>query len=206
MDAEDYLNLDKILNAQSPKTTEPLEMVFIVAHQASELWFKVLIQELTQLIEVPKDKHPNILQENNRLVLTGYGQEYNPTIHFQRIIKIFNHLQSLWDILATISPAEYEKFRPKLDDAFSKQSVQYIKIEPLLHKLIRRWNYKYDQQLLNVESAFKLWQFVHLKTVERIVGDKPILSGMQRSIDYLRRNLDHPLRVDQYWNGMRRSS
>ena len=204
MDAENYLNLDKILNAQAPKTTEPLEMVFIVAHQTSELWFKVLIQELTQLIEVPKDKHPNI--SNKPVVLTGYGQEYNPTIQLQRIIKIFKHLQSLWDILATISSAEYEKFRPELDEAFSKQSVQYIKIEPLLHKLISRWHYKYDQQLLDVEAAFKLWQFVHFKTVERIVGDNPIIGGMQRSIDYLRRNLDHPLRVDQYWNGMRRSS
>ena len=204
MNSESYLNLDELLHLQHPKTTDPLEMVFIVAHQTSELWFKVLIQELTQLIEVPKDKHPNI--SNKPVVLTGYGQEYNPTIQLQRIVKIFKHLQRLWDILATISPAEYERFRPELDDAFSKQSVQYIKIEPLLHKLISRWHYKYDQQLVDVESSFKLWQFVHLKTVERIVGDKPILSGMQRSIDYLRRNLDHPLRVDQYWNGMRRSS
>ena len=47
MDYEKYLNLNKILNAQTPKTTEPLEMMFIVAHQSSELWFKILIQELS---------------------------------------------------------------------------------------------------------------------------------------------------------------
>ena len=76
MDYDNYLNLDKILNAQTPKTTEPLEIMFIVAHQSSELWFKVLIQELTNLVNVPSDKHPS----------------YNPIIQLQRIVKIFEHL------------------------------------------------------------------------------------------------------------------
>ena len=69
MDYEEYLNLNKILNAQTPKTTEPLEMMFIVAHQSSELWFKILIQELSSLIAVPKDMHPNIA--NKPVVLAG---------------------------------------------------------------------------------------------------------------------------------------
>ena len=42
----DYLNLDQILDAQKPRSDEPLELVFIVAHQNTELWFKVLIHEL----------------------------------------------------------------------------------------------------------------------------------------------------------------
>ena len=141
MDYEEYLNLNKILNAQTPKTTEPLEMMFIVAHQSSELWFKILIQELSRLIAVPKDMHPNIA--NKPVVLAGYGPDYNPIIQLQRIVKIFEHLNSLWDIVATIQPNEYEIFRNKLGTASGKQSKQYSKVETLLTKLIKRWNYKY---------------------------------------------------------------
>ena len=184
MDYEEYLNLDKILNAQAPKTTEPVEMMFIVAHQSSELWFKILIQELTQLIEVPKDKHPS----------------YKPTIQLQRVVKIFEHLNSLWDIVATIQPNEYETFRGNLGTASGKQSIQYIKVEELLIKLIKRWNYKYKHQLLDIETAFKKWQFSHMKTVERIIGDKPGTGGTI-GVGYLRRKVDSPLRENHQWKG-----
>ena len=198
MDYDNYLNLDKILNAQTPKTTEPLEIMFIVAHQSSELWFKVLIQELIRLIEVPKDKHPNIA--NKPVVLSGYGPDYNPTIQLQRIVKIFEHLTSLWDIIATITPDEYEKFRDKLGTASGKQSIQYRKVEELLIKLIKRWNYKYKHQLIDIETIFKKWQFSHMKTVERIIGDKPGTGGTT-GVDYLRRKVDSPLRENHQWKG-----
>ena len=116
MDYENYLNLDKILNAQTPKTTEPLEIMFIVAHQSSELWFKVLIQELNCLIDTPDQP------------------TYNPTTQLQRIVKIFEHLNTLWDVIATMSTEEYERFRSKLGTASGKQSEQYIEVEILLKK------------------------------------------------------------------------
>ena len=97
----DYLNLDQILDAQKPRSDEPLELVFIVAHQNTELWFKVLIQELNRLIEVPSDEHPS----------------YNPTIQLDRIVKIFEHLNTLWGVLATMTPEEYAHFRFKLGNA-----------------------------------------------------------------------------------------
>ena len=117
MDYKNYLNLDKILNAQTLVSHEPLELMFIVAHQSSELWFKVLIQELNCIIDTPDQP------------------TYNPTIQLQRIVKIFEHLTSLWDIIATITPGEYEKFRDKLGTASGKQSIQYRKVEELLIKL-----------------------------------------------------------------------
>ncbi|SVD75648.1 uncharacterized protein METZ01_LOCUS428502, partial [marine metagenome] len=97
MDYKNYLNLDKILNAQTPVSQEPLELMFIVAHQSSELWFKVLIQEL------------------NCLTITPTNQStYNPIIQLQRVVKIFEHLNTLWDIIATMTTEEYERFRNKL--------------------------------------------------------------------------------------------
>ena len=184
MDYESYLNLDKVLNAQTPKTTEPLEIMFIVAHQSSELWFKVLIQELKLLVEVPKDEHPS----------------YNPTIQLQRIVKVFEHLNSLWDIIATMTPEEYECFRDKLGSASGMQSKQYIKVEMLLFKLMQRWDFKYKHQLSDIETIFKKWQFSHMKTVERIIGHNKGTGGTS-GVPYLRQAIDRSLRDDYQWKG-----
>ena len=117
MDYKNYLSLDKILNAQTPISQEPLELMFIVAHQSSELWFKVLIQELNCIIDTPDQS------------------TYNPIIQLQRVVKIFEHLNTLWDVIATMSTEEYERFRGKLGTASGKQSEQYIEVEILLKKV-----------------------------------------------------------------------
>ena len=182
MDYENYLNLDKILNAQTPKTTEPLEVMFIVAHQSSELWFKVLIQELKLLIEIPKSTAKDI------------------TIQLQRIVKVFEHLNSLWDIIATMTPEEYDRFRDKLGSASGMQSKQYIKVEMLLFKLMQRWDFKYKHQLSDIETIFKKWQFSHMKTVERIIGNEKGTGGTS-GVPYLRQAIDRSLKDDYQWKG-----
>lgn len=182
MDYESYLNLDKVLNAQTPKTTEPLEMMFIVAHQSSELWFKVLIQELKLLVEIPKWTAKDI------------------TVQLQRIVKVFEHLNSLWDIIATMTPEEYECFRDKLGSASGMQSKQYIKVEMLLFKLMQRWDFKYKHQLSDIETIFKKWQFSHMKTVERIIGHNKGTGGTS-GVPYLRQAIDRSLRDDYQWKG-----
>ena len=182
MDYESNLNLDKVLNAQTPKTTEPLEMMFIVAHQSSELWFKVLIQELKLLVEIPKWTAKDI------------------TVQLQRIVKVFEHLNSLWDIIATMTPEEYECFRDKLGSASGMQSEQYIKVEMLLFKLMQRWDFKYKHQLSDIETIFKKWQFSHMKTVERIIGHNKGTGGTS-GVPYLRQAIDRSLRDDYQWTG-----
>ena len=82
MNYGDYLDLDTVLNSQNTVTSDRNELMFIVAHQATELWFKVLIRELSI--------------------------ETNPDL--KRIAKIFNHLNTLWDIIATLTPKDYERF------------------------------------------------------------------------------------------------
>ena len=184
MDYKNYLNLDKILNAQTPVSQEPLELMFIVAHQSSELWFKVLIQELNCLIDTPDQS------------------TYNPTIQLQRIVKIFEHLNTLWDVIATMSTEEYERFRGKLGTASGKQSEQYIEVEILLKKLPSKWYHQHKHSLSNIENAFKKWQFSHMKAVERIIGDK-MGTGGTSGVMYLKRAVDKPLYTDtKYeWKG-----
>ena len=184
MDYKNYLNLDKILNAQTPVSEEPLEIMFIIAHQSSELWFKVLIQELNCLIDTPDQS------------------TYNPTTQLQRIVKIFEHLNTLWDVIATMSTEEYERFRGKLGTASGKQSEQYIEVESLLKKLPSKWYHQHKHSLFNIENAFKKWQFSHMKAVERIIGDK-MGTGGTSGVMYLKRAVDKPLYTDtKYkWKG-----
>ena len=185
MDYKDYISLDKILNAQTPVTQEPMELVFIIAHQVTELWFKVLIQELTCLIEIPAD------------------QRYNPTIQLDRIVKIFDHLITLWGVLATMTPEEYEQFRFKLGNASGLQYIQYKEVKVLLNKLPTRWNYKYKHYLTNIENAFKKYQFSHMKTAERMIGNKEGTGGTT-GVEYLKKAVDVPLfdEIEPYkWKG-----
>ena len=170
MNYDDYLDLDKILDSQKTLTPDRNELMFIVAHQASELWFKVLIYELS--------------------ITT------NPDL--KRIAKIFIHLNTLWDIIATLTPQDYERFRSTLGSASGKQSEQYIEVERLLKELpsncCPNTGLFPREALCDVENAFKKWQFSHMKTVERIIGDKPGTGGTT-GVKYLKRAVDKDL-----WN------
>ena len=172
MTYDEYLNLDTLLSLQEPHTNEHTELMFIVAHQSSELWFKVLIHELNSDI-----------------------------VNLKRLVRIFNHLNTLWDIIATMSYEDYEKFRNTLGTASGKQSEQYVKVERLLKALQEKLTWKWsdqsrieEEELLDVENAFKKWQFSHMKTVERIIGNRPGTGGTS-GVDYLKRAVDKPL-----WN------
>jgi len=183
----DYLNLDQILDAQTPVSQEPLELMFIVAHQSSELWFKVLIQELTRLIDT----------RIHQFELTVK----NPTIPLDRIVKIFEHLTTVWGILATMTPEEYTHFRFKLGKASGLQSKQYKEVKALLKELPKFWKHKYKHYLINIENAVKKWQFSHMKTVERIIGDQQGTGGTS-GVEYLKKAVDVPLFDMSYeWKG-----
>ena len=165
---ESYLKLDELLSIQELLTNERTELMFIVAHQASELWFKVLIHELS----VPTD------------------------IKLKRIVKIFEHLNSLWDIIATMTPDDYDTFRNTLGSASGKQSAQYIEVERLLKALPSKCCPNTSlfprEELLDIENAFKKWQFNHMKTVERIIGNKPGTGGTS-GVQYLKLAVDKEL-------------
>ena len=107
-----YLKLDQILSAQSPLTTEHDEMMFIIIHQASELWLKLCLHELDAAIECLKNS------------------EFGPAFKMlSRIARIQEQLTQSWSILATMTPADYLKFRDKLGQSSGFQSYQYRMLE-----------------------------------------------------------------------------
>jgi len=247
-----YLQLDRLLSAQTPLTgtasTPPNhdEMLFIIQHQTSELWLKLMIHELRAAIRfVRADRLDACFKILARVKL------------------IQKQLFEQWAVLETLTPSEYEKFRPVLGSASGFQSAQYRAVEfllgnkqaamvdvfrydpgahaeltTLLHApslydeflrhlgrrglpvpaecLERDWSapraksdalvrvfktvydapeawwdaYEMAEKLVDVEEAFQLWRFRHLKTVERIIGNKPGTGGSSGTT-FLRRALDH---------------
>lgn len=108
----DYLQLDSILNAQKPLSPAHDEMLFIVQHQTSELWMKLLLHELRAAIG-------HIAQD-----------ELQPAFKMlARVSKIMEQLVHAWDVLATMTPPEYSALRPYLAQSSGFQSHQYRCIE-----------------------------------------------------------------------------
>jgi tryptophan 2,3-dioxygenase len=111
----DYLKLDQVLGAQSPRSDDHNEMLFIVQHQATELWMKLVLHELSAArAHVSADD----LQPAFKMLA--------------RVARIMAQLNQSWDVLATLTPAEYSSFRASLGASSGFQSYQYRQIEFLL--------------------------------------------------------------------------
>ncbi|WP_457279312.1 tryptophan 2,3-dioxygenase [Polaromonas sp. P5_D5] len=108
----DYLQLDAILSAQKPLSPDHNEMLFIIQHQTSELWMKLMLHELRAAIaNVAKDE---------------LGAAFKM---LARVSKIMEQLVHAWDVLATMTPPEYSAIRPYLANSSGFQSAQYRCIE-----------------------------------------------------------------------------
>jgi tryptophan 2,3-dioxygenase len=247
-----YLRLDRLLDAQQPVSGRDAEaprhdeMLFIIQHQVSELWMKLMIHELGAAIAHVR------------------ADALEPCFKILARVKLIQkQLFEQWAVLETLTPSEYEAFRPALGASSGFQSVQYraiefllgnknaaildvfrhdaqafSELEALLHApslydeflrlLARRglgvpraslerdvtqpyvrnpdlvpvfqriyedpeqWWDAYDmcEKLVDVEEAFQLWRFRHMKTVERIIGYKPGTGGSS-GVAFLRRALEH---------------
>jgi len=111
----DYLGLEPILNAQHPLSGAHDEMLFIIQHQTSELWMRLAIHEL----------------EAARAAMLS-GELPTAFKMLSRVSRIFEQLNSAWDVLRTMTPSEYTAFRPSLGNSSGFQSHQYRLVEFLL--------------------------------------------------------------------------
>jgi tryptophan 2,3-dioxygenase len=108
----DYLHLDAVLNAQHPLSPDHNEMLFIVQHQTSELWMKLMLHELRAAIAA-----------------VAADQLSAAFKMLARVSKIMEQLVHAWDVLATMTPPEYSAIRPYLANSSGFQSWQYRCIE-----------------------------------------------------------------------------
>ena len=107
MTYSEYLNLNQILTAQNPLTDQHDEKLFIIIHQVSELWMKLIIHELNSAIE--DIKHDDFRMAFKKLA---------------RVTNIQNQLINSWSVLATMTPSDYLNFRDSLGNASGFQSYQ----------------------------------------------------------------------------------
>jgi tryptophan 2,3-dioxygenase len=241
----DYLRLDSLLTSQHPQTDQHDEMLFIVMHQASELWIKLCLHEIHGAI---------------RQIRAG---ELGPAFKMMaRVARIQANLIQSWEILSTLTPFDYSSFRAALGKSSGFQSFQYRVLEfrlgnknretvrvfesnpsiadvvnkalvepsiydealallsrrgfPVPYEKIDRdfskpytpdsrvtecwrqvygdvekhWDlYELAEKLVDLEYRFHLWRYSHMKTVERIIGNKPGTGGTS-GVGYLKRALD----------------
>jgi tryptophan 2,3-dioxygenase len=240
-----YLNLDKLLDAQHPLSYQHDEMLFIVIHQVSELWMKLCLHEL------------------NATVACVRRDDLGPTFKMlTRVSTIQRQLLEAWDVLATVTPHDYSAFRNTLGRSSGFQSAQYRMLEFLIgnknaemievfradpptyeilqralrapslydevlrllsrrgldvpaqaidrdftqpyqaskqvaaawlsvyHNSVKDWDlYELAERLVDLDYKFQLWRFTHMKTVERIIGDKRGTGGTG-GVSYLTKALE----------------
>ncbi len=137
----DYLHLDRVLTAQHPLSPDHNEMLFIVQHQTSELWMKLMLHELHAAIRhiAADELHPAFKM-------------------LARVSKIMEQLVHAWDVLATMTPPEYSAVRPYLANSSGFQSWQYRCIEFSLgnkHKAMLKPHAHRPDLLAHVEAAWR---------------------------------------------------
>jgi tryptophan 2,3-dioxygenase len=241
----DYLQIPQLLSLQKPRSDEHDELLFVIIHQASELWMKLCLHEL----------------DGARAQIIA--DDLEPAFKMMaRVARIQSQLIQSWEILATMTPFDYSRFRGELGSSSGFQSHQYRLLEfvlggrdsnfnklhegtPEVHSALvaelarpslydealrllarrgfdipashieRDWSLRYvespqveaawlqiyrdvekhwdlyelGEKLVDVEYRFQQWRFVHLKTVERIIGYKRGTGG-SAGVSYLAKVLE----------------
>jgi len=107
-----YLGLDRLLDAQNPLSSEHNEMLFIIVHQVSELWMRLMLHELTAAMACVR------------------RDDLDPAMKMlAHISRTQAQLISAWDVLSTMTPFEYSAFRNELGRSSGFQSLQYRLLE-----------------------------------------------------------------------------
>jgi tryptophan 2,3-dioxygenase len=191
----DYLQLDSILASQKRLSGHHDEMLFIIIHQVSELWMKLLLHELTSAIQaIQADK----MQAAFKMLA--------------RVTKIQTQIIQAWDVLSTLTPAEYLEFRDKLGKASGFQSFQYRQIEFALgyktkHILkIYEKDTKLYEELKKAYSAPSIYDVAILSLAKAGFDLNPMVVNRDFSITYggdetvANAWKEVYLNVDKYWN------
>jgi tryptophan 2,3-dioxygenase len=167
-----YLHLDQILNAQHLVSDEHDEMLFIIIHQASELWLKLAGHEIEAAIRYVREDN---LRQAFKVIA--------------RVKLILTQLFQSWSILSTMTPVDYLRFRDKLGPASGFQSYAYRKLEFLLGNKNRRLVevHRHDPQVYS-ELSRVLESPGLYDVVLRMLNDK----GFEIDTDRLDRDFGEP--------------
>lgn len=191
----EYLQLDGLLSSQDRLSDHHDEMLFIIIHQVSELWMKLILHETNAAIHsIQADDLPTSFKR------------------LARVSKIQAQIIQAWDVLSTLTPSEYMEFRDSLGQASGFQSYQYRLIEFAL-------GYKTGHILKIYEKDAKLHQLLerefHAPSLYDVSLQALSRAGLPINPDLLNRDFSKPYvadetvrdawltvyrHTDQYWN------
>ncbi len=220
-----YLALDELLRLQRPQSSpeHPDELLFIVVHQASELWFKCMLHEMDHLVAA-----------------MGRGEVMRAVLSIRRLNVLVQIVASQLASLDTLPPQHFAQFRGYLGTSSGSQSWQFRALEaasglrdphflqvlkehgeipelvrralerPTLQELFERLIAREGttlaelytgpeptplvllaEGLLEYDSGFARWRFLHVQLVERIIGPQTAGSGGTMGARYLQRTVSH---------------
>jgi tryptophan 2,3-dioxygenase len=192
-----YLALDELLSLQRPKSDpeHPDELLFIVVHQSSELWFKAILHDIDGLV--------------GAFAKRDAGQAL---WRLQRINALMRIVSSQLASLDTLPPQHFAQFRTYLGSSSGAQSKQFRALEkasPALQDLFMqlldaegvkledlylgpgpRLLFFVAEALLEYEQQFAQWRFKHVQAVERIIGPRTMGTGGSSGSSYLMSTVD----------------
>ena len=173
----EYLSLDELLSAQNCLSDHHDELLFIVIHQVSELWMKLILHETNSAIKAIQD-----------------GQLATSFKRLARVSKIQSQIIQAWDVLSTLTPAEYMEFRDSLGQASGFQSYQYRMIEFSL-------GYKTSHVLKIYEKDpalhSTLTKAFHAPSLYDVTIQSLAKAGLEINSDLLDRDFSTPYQADE---------
>jgi tryptophan 2,3-dioxygenase len=190
-----YLHLDKILSSQQRLSGHHDEMLFIIIHQTSELWMKLIIHELTEAIKYIRQ---NDLEPSFKIL--------------SRVSRIQQQLIQSWSVLSTLTPSEYLEFRDKLGQSSGFQSYQNRMIEFALGNKNAHTLAVYKHQTILYE---KMQKALHQPSIYDAAIHALVARGMTVDDEVLNRDLSKNYEpnesveeawltvyrnIDQYWD------
>jgi tryptophan 2,3-dioxygenase len=165
----DYLGLDTLLAAQRPRSDEHDELLFIIIHQASELWLKLSIHELSAARQHIRD------------------DDLGPAFKMiARVSRIQGQLIQSWDVLGTMTPSDYHALRPHLGQSSGFQSFQYRTLEFLMGAK--------DAAMLRVHETTQVHGLLETALAEPSLYDECVQLLSRRGFDIPGEVLDRDLR------------
>lgn len=165
----DYLGLDTLLAAQRPRSDEHDELLFIIIHQASELWLKLSIHELSAARQHIRD------------------DDLGPAFKMiARVSRIQGQLIQSWDVLGTMTPSDYHALRPHLGQSSGFQSFQYRTLEFLMGAK--------DAAMLRVHETTEVHGLLETALAEPSLYDECVQLLSRRGFDIPGEVLDRDLR------------
>lgn len=143
----DYIHLDTLLSLQTPRTTFPDEKIFILYHQTTELYFRMILNEMEQAVFSDPDEAPFFIKR------------------LKRINRYFDHLIDSFDVMSEGMDAEqFLAFRMALLPASGFQSAQYRMIEIYATDFSNLTHYEARKNLKGSESIASIYDHLYWKS------------------------------------------